>query len=115
MPNIVEVRGKGNVEFPDAMSDEQIASVIRSPKSGFLSNLGTSALRFGQGVVAPIVHPEETGAAVSDLFKGMAEKSGFAPGTVPHGQNVDALVKFYGDRYGSDGGLHKGPLDDTRG
>src|SRR4029434_6883970 len=115
MPKIVEVPGKGNVEFPDAMSDEQIASVIRSPKSGFLSNLGTSALRFGQGVVAPIVHPEETGEAVSDLFKGMAEKSGFAPGTVPHGQNVDALVKFYGDRYGSIEGVKKAAYEDPVG
>lgn len=85
------------------------------PPPGFLSNLGSSALRFGQDVVAPVLHPEETLEGVTGLFKGMAEKSGFAPGTVSHAQNVDALWNFYKDRYGSIAGFKKAAYEDPVG
>jgi len=120
---VVEVPGMGNVAFPDTMSDEEIAVQIRkstpAPEKsvgGFADNLGSSAVQFAKDVTAPIHSPVKTLEGVTGLFQGMAEKSGFKPANdVSHAQNVDALMDFYKDRYGSIEGFKKTLYEDPVG
>lgn len=61
MPIRVEVPGQGIVEFPDGMTDDQIANAIKSnqPKqeSGALKNLALGALRGVGGIGASLAQP----------------------------------------------------------
>jgi len=50
MPKIVEVPGLGNVEFPDSMSDTQIASAI---ETDILPKIGQGSAPTGRGGVLP--------------------------------------------------------------
>lgn len=61
MPIRVEVPGQGIVEFPDGMTDDQIANAIKSnqPKqeTGTLKNLALGALRGVGGIGASLAQP----------------------------------------------------------
>jgi len=69
---------------------------------GFLSNTLSSAGKFVGDMAGPLLHPGDTLEGVKNLFEGMSEKTGQpAVAGQSHGENVNALVKMYSDRYGS--------------
>lgn len=63
------------------------------------SNLGSSALRFGEAVAQPFMHPIDTSKALAKTGIGAVQK--MIPGQQGYEQYADAVGKFYMDRYGS--------------
>jgi hypothetical protein len=73
MPQIIEVPGHGQVEFPDGMSDQDITSAIQknlSPPSASTTDklLGSFAGRMAAGAASPLVGAAQLGAHVGDTI-----------------------------------------------
>jgi hypothetical protein len=66
---------------------------------GFLSNVGTSAVRAGEGIVQPFIHPIETAKGLGQVGAGAASMLG-VPGLEQYQPAAAAVGKFYADRYG---------------
>lgn len=58
-----------------------------------------SALSTGEAIVHPFIHPVETYENVRDIGHGLLQKAGVVGGEEDKGK-VDALMKYYADRYG---------------
>jgi hypothetical protein len=67
---------------------------------GAIENLPNSALRFGEDVAQPFIHPIDTATGVKNIGEGVLEKTGMISGT-EHEKYADAIGKFFKDRYGS--------------
>ncbi len=108
MPKVVEVPGIGNVEFPEAMSDQEISAAIRNRlnqtsrvggqkvldyTNQMLANIPSSAARFVGDIATAVGNPKETAAALGGLGLGLS-------GAPAYRQNVNALVNLYKQRYG---------------
>ena len=64
-----------------------------------VGNIPSSAVQFGKDMVYPITNPLDTMEAFRDLATGLASKVFGAD--LKSEKSVDALVKFFADRYGS--------------
>ncbi len=117
MPKVIEVPNLGPIEFPDSMTDDQIASAIRTqtegtsstaPKSvgGFIENLATSTANIPQQIYSAVTHPKEVGKALYAIPQGVYQKLGgqldpVGPGEVEPAAQLDAMVNHLKSRYGS--------------
>lgn len=83
---VIAVEGLGNVAFPDSMSDDAIASAIKTqlqPKSkSFGEQLGDVAkgywghmTRTGEGMVNAVAHPLDTAKGVLQSNEGLADEA----------------------------------------
>lgn len=90
---------------------------------GFLSNVGSSAMKFGSDVVGAVAHPIDTLGAIGSIPVGLAEKAiGREIGTREPGdtsptaaQKLDALMDHFKGRYGSLEGVKKALYEDPVG
>lgn len=113
----IDVPGVGVVEFPDNMSDEQIAAAIRknAPKSKWSElpgNIIPSAGRFFGGLANAVLHPIDTATGVADAAAGglrnitpegarrFIDKADSPETTARLGRTAGAVGDFYRKRYG---------------
>jgi len=81
-------------------------------KQSFM-NIPSSAFETGKSLVTPLIHPVETGKSLGRLGAGLYQK--FTPGEQIYEQNVDAMVDFFKNRYGSVEGFKKTVAQDPVG
>lgn len=72
MPQIIDVPGHGQVEFPDGMSDQDITSAIQknlSPPKASMGDIiaGTPVARLTMGAASPLIGAAQVGAHVGDI------------------------------------------------
>jgi hypothetical protein len=89
-------RGLFSASLP---TPDQLAGVGASVGKA-ISNIPSSAVEFGKGLVQPIIHPVDTLQGFKNLALGLLEKTGITGGT-EHEQYADALGQYFLDRYGS--------------
>lgn len=75
--------------------------------------IGKSTLKLGEGMVQPILHPLNTARDLGNLAGSAILK--LIPGAQPNEKYIDALGKFYKDRYGSIDALGKTIAEDPAG
>lgn len=125
------------VQFPDDMPADQIRSLIlqkfpnaaaqaADPAAEYanksigdvaseaVSNIPSSAGKFAQDMVHPILHPIETAESLYGVAKGFAQKSGLVSGDDSE-KYADALMQHFSDRYGSVSGFKKAVAQDPVG
>lgn len=128
---VVAVEGLGNIEFPDSMTDEQIAAAIKKqmggPASaekptvgGFIGNALTSTANLVGDAASAVFHPIRTLQAIGAIPVGLWEKAGLPvpkaqPGEVDAAQQLDALMHHVSERYGSWANFRKTMYEDPAG
>ncbi len=99
MPQQIDVPGMGVVEFPDGMSDDQIASAIKKnmpSQKVTLSDIGASAWNDIKKAGSNIAHSIYSGATLAgDVASGKAQlpSSQGVPGSVPFGDPNSAGLR----------------------
>ncbi len=77
-------------------------------------NVGPSAVKFGQDVVQPVLHPIETAKSLYNVGMGAAEK--LVPGYEgSHEKYADAVGQYLKDRYATNAGFKKAVAEDPVG
>jgi hypothetical protein len=79
-----------------------------------VSNVPSSAVRFGESVAQPILHPVQTVENLAAIGKGVMQKLGIVSGRDAT-QYADAVGKFLVDRYGSKDAILKTLVTDPVG
>ena len=79
-----------------------------------ISNIPSSAVRFGESVVQPVLHPIQTGENLAMIGKGVMQKLGVISGKDAT-QYADAVGQFLMDRYGSKDAILKTLVTDPVG
>lgn len=122
----IKVNGPGGVsiDFPDGTDPGTINSVMTQHFGGgekkeppaeprtwggaameAVGNVPASAMKFGENLVQPLMHPLDTLGRIGELGAGAVQKAGQALGTEALGTEgipqADAVGKFVKDRYGS--------------
>lgn len=99
---IVDIPGKGEVHFPDTMSDAEIANVIQSnfsPKElswaetakGFSKQLVPGVVRGGANIIGGLINPKSWSDAAATVTGGVASIPGVKEGLVALGEKPEAV------------------------
>lgn len=143
MPQIIDVPGMGQVEFPDGMTDDQIVSAIKASSlpakapslmawsdvpGKAISNIPKSGAEFAGNIYQAVRHPIDTARNILDVGAGGLRKAmpqsvvNFIDKVDPvHGYGAEAQKKtealggFFRDRYGSEEGIKQTIANDPVG
>lgn len=79
-----------------------------------VKNAPGSAVKFGQDLVQPVLHPIDTAIAIKNIGAGVLQKVGILSGEDKE-QYADAVGRYFVDRYGSSEGIKKAIAEDPVG
>lgn len=86
-------------EHPDAAQTQGPLTWTGAAKTA-ITNIPSSAYRFGHDIAQPFMHPVDTATNLKNVGQGVLEKTGIISGD-DHEKYADAVGKFFVDRYGS--------------
>jgi len=93
-------------DAPPPKHEPQAAETWADVPMQALKNAPASAYKFGQNVVQPFMHPQETVENIGNLGKGLLQKSGILSGD-SHTKYADAIWDDLAERYGGMENLKK--------